>query len=323
MMKKVLITGGAGFIGLHLARRLAAMDCEVVLADNLARGKMDNEAQTLLELPNVSFVQCNLLDRSDAASLGNDFDTVYHLAALLGVQNVLDRPMQVLRDNVIMTANVVDGVSGGSTTPRIIYTSTSEVYAGTLKFGDLPLPTPEETPLIVSDTSKPRTSYMLSKIYGEALCQLGDLPYTVIRPHNVYGPRMGMAHVIPELLKRTHETPAGGSLDVWSVDHTRTFCFVDDAVDMLLAVAQTPACENQVINLGTEKPETTILELAKDVMDVVGKELSINPKPATAGSPTRRCPQMSKMTELTGLTSKVGLREGVEKTYAWYKENVF
>ena len=86
---------------------------------------------------------------------------------------------------------------------RLIFTSTSEVYAGTLKYFSLKIPTPENTPLALTELSENRTSYMLSKIYGEALCLHSGLPVTIVRPHNFYGPRMGLSHVIPELFKES------------------------------------------------------------------------------------------------------------------------
>src|SRR5262249_42666036 len=134
---------------------------------------------------------------------------------------------------------------------RLIFPSTSEVYAGTLQYFGMPFPTPETTPLTVTDLAQPRTSYMLSKIYGEALCHHADVPFTIVRPHNVYGPRMGMAHVIPELLKRAYQAPTGGRLSVSSADHKRTFCYVDDAVEFIVRLAEAPTGLSGTFNIGS------------------------------------------------------------------------
>ena len=194
------------------------------------------------------------------------------------------------------------------------------MYAGTLEHGELPLPTPEHTILNLPDLTAPRTSYMLSKIYGEAMIRQSELPFTIVRPHNVYGPRMGMAHVIPELLKKAHEAPVGGTVEVFSVDHTRTFCYVDDAVAMLLRVAEAESCSGKTLNLGNQAPEIAIGELAGLIIRTVGRSQSTEPAPATPGSPSRRCPDMSRMASLTGYRAEIGIEDGVARTYAWYQD---
>ena len=187
----------------------------------------------------------------------------------------------------------------------------------------MPVPTPEDTPLVLTSLREPRTSYMLSKIYGEAMLIQSGLPFTIVRPHNVYGPRMGMSHVVPQLLEKAHRAEAGASIEVFSVDHRRSFCFIDDAVEMLKAVLFSPAALNKILNLGAEAPEVTIREVAQIVIATVGKPLSIDAKPPTPGSPERRAPKMNRMTEATGKLARVGLEEGVQRTYAWYREHVF
>ena len=167
-----------------------------------------------------------------------------------------------------------------------------------MKHFDLPIPTPEATPLAVTNLSYPRTSYMLSKIYGEALCQQSGLPFTVFRPHNIYGPRMGMAHVIPEQLRNAHEAEEGDRIDVFSINHTRCFCYIDDAVEMLLRIMVQYDCEGRTLNLGTQNPELKIKEVVQQCFSVVGKELFIDEKPETPGSPSRRVPDMTKSSSL-------------------------
>jgi nucleoside-diphosphate-sugar epimerase len=163
---------------------------------------------------------------------------------------------------------------------------------------------------------------MLSKLYGEAMCRHAGVPFTCVRPHNVYGPRMGLAHVIPELLQRAHDA-SDGRLEVFSVEHRRTFCYVDDAVEMIARALESPRCEGATLNVGTQAPEVTIGELAALIVSVVGKKLEIVPGPTTPGSPERRCPDMSRTAELTGYTSRVALEDGVRRTYEAYRETVF
>ena len=241
-MTKVLITGGAGFIGSHLAKRLLAENYQIDLIDNLSRGVIDSHLKTITSKPGVRLLDRDLLEPNTLDDLDNDYHYIYHLAAIIGVTNVLDKPYAVLRDNVLMTVNLLSLAMRQTGLERFVFASTSEVYAGTLKHFTLPVPTPESTPLALTDIGHPRTSYMLSKIYGEALCQRSGVPFTIIRPHNIYGPRMGMAHVIPELLRKAYHAPANGSLEVFSIDHRRTFCFIDDAVEMIKIAAGSSGC---------------------------------------------------------------------------------
>lgn len=323
MTGKILITGGAGFIGLHLARRLADEGYQVDLLDNFARAVDDKEFKDTLALNKVQFFNVDLLSLDQITCLATNYDVIFHLAAIIGVKHVMDNPYDVLYKNISMLGNMIDFARSQKQLSRFLFASTSEVYAGTLKHFDLPIPTPEETPLAVTDLSYARTSYMLSKIYGEALCHQSDLPFTVFRPHNVYGPRMGMAHVIPEQLRNAHKAKKGDSIDVFSVNHTRCFCYIDDAVEMLLRIMNNIGCEGRTLNLGTQNPELKIKEIVQKCFSVVGKELTINEKPETLGSPSRRVPDMTKTSLLLGYESRVSLHDGIKKTYEWYKKNVF
>jgi nucleoside-diphosphate-sugar epimerase len=229
----------------------------------------------------------------------------------------------VLVQNAQLLANAIELARRQKNLSRFVFASTSEVYAGTLTAFGMQVPTPESTPLAVSDLTQARTSYMLSKIYGEAMCQHAGVPFTIVRPHNVYGPRMGMSHVVPELLKRTHDAADGGRLQVYSMNHKRTFCYIDDAVDLLVSVLASADARNATINLGSTYPEVSIAEVAQTVIDVVGRKLTIEPMPETPGSPVRRAPDMQLAQRLTGCNSSVPLREGIARTYAWYRTKVF
>jgi UDP-glucose 4-epimerase len=321
-VSRALVTGGCGFIGSHLARRLVADGWEVDLLDDFSRAAHDEDLRALLEAPGVRLVERDLREPGALDGLG-PHELVFHLAAMLGVANVLEHPYETLRDNNAMLVTVLEWARGQSAPPRLVFASTSEIYAGTLEEGLLPVPTPEEVPIVVPPRERPRTSYMLSKLYGEALCLAAGVPVTIVRPHNFYGPRMGMSHVIPELLGRAHAAPDGGTLEVYSVDHRRTFCFIDDAVELVLRAALAPEAEGRALNAGAQEPECTIREVAEVVCRTVGKTLEILPQPPTPGSPERRAPDLTAMTEATGYTPAVGLEEGVRRTYDWYRTNVF
>jgi UDP-glucose 4-epimerase len=320
---KILLTGGAGFVGQRLASAFAAEKNEVHLVDNLSRGQRDEEFQSLVAGDNVQFHQVDLIASSALDCLPDDYDFVVHLAAIVGVQNVLERPYQTLRDNVLMHDAAIRFARRQKGLQRFLFTSTSEVYAGSLLYLDMPIPTPEDVPLALPALSEPRSSYMLSKIYGEAMLCHSGVPFTIVRPHNVYGPRMGMSHVIPQLLAKAHEAQTHSAIEVFSVEHRRSFCFIDDAVEMLKRVLFSPAALNQVVNLGSEGPEVTVGRVAEIVIATVGKPLGIEARLPTPGSPTRRAPKMTRMTEATGYIAKVNLEEGIRRTYDWYRARVF
>jgi nucleoside-diphosphate-sugar epimerase len=323
MKGRVLITGGAGFIGFHLGRRLSADGYSVDLLDNFSRGVRDPELTQLEGQDNVRLVSADLLQAGGLDELGTNYHHIVHFAAIIGVVHVQERPYEVLRDNVAMLDRMIDFARRQSNLKRFLFASTSEVYAGTLQYFDLPVPTPEGTPLALPGLDQPRTSYMLSKLYGEAMCHNSGLPFTIVRPHNLYGPRMGLAHVVPELLKRAYESSDGGELEVFSVDHQRSFCYVDDAVEMLARMLEQPECEGRTLNLGRQDPEVTIREVAEACLSATGKALTIVPRPATPGSPARRAPDMSETTRLIGFEAQVDLAGGIMSTFDWYRQNVF
>jgi UDP-glucose 4-epimerase len=320
---KVLITGGAGFIGGFLAKAMAGRGAEVHVLDNFSRGRPDSFLHGLQKHQGVELLKLDLIDPNAIAQLPRDYDLIFHLAAILGVQNVLDRPYETLRDNVALLARAIELARAQKNLARFLFASTSEVYAGSLQHLDMPVPTPESFPLALTALEHPRTSYMLSKIYGEAMVTHSGLPFTILRPHNIYGPRMGLLHVIPQLLEKAHRAEPGAAIEVFSADHRRSFCYIDDAVAMMIAAAQNPGCGDQVLNLGRETPEIAIGELARIVIATVGKPLSTKAAPVTAGSPSRRAPSMAKMASLTGVTAQVTIEQGVNLTYAWYRDHVF
>jgi nucleoside-diphosphate-sugar epimerase len=322
-MSRALITGGAGFIGAHLARRLLREGLHVDLVDDFSRAVHDAELASLDASGKVRVLQRDLRLPEALDDLDDAYHYVVHLAAIVGVARVVSQPYAVLADSVTMLRNVIAAAERQPALARLVFLSTSEVYAGALAHRTLAFPTPESTPLSITDLAQPRTAYMLSKIYGEAICHRAGVPFTILRPHNVYGPRMGLAHVIPELLQRAHAAAPGAQLEVASVDHRRTFCYVDDAVEMIWRAASSPSCVDETLNLGAEGPEVSIGELAALIATSVAKEIEIVSLPATAGSPHRRCPDMTKTRALIGYEPRVGLTDGLRRTYDWYRAHVF
>ncbi len=322
-MNRALITGGLGFIGQHLAARLLAEGFDVHVVDNAQRGSVDAAVEALRAHPHYRLTIGNVADPAVLGMLGDGCTHIFHLAAVVGVRNVVQQPYRVLAGSVTALSALLDWARAQPSLRRFVFPSTSEVYAGTLAAFGMAVPTPESTPLAIADPGQPRTAYMLSKIYGEALCRSAGVPFTIVRPHNVYGPRMGMAHVVPELLARAWQAPLFGELTVYSRDHRRTFCYVDDAVELMLRLALAPAALGGTFNVGRTAEEVSISGLAKLVAETVGRPLRLVPGPDTAGSPIRRQPDIGLAVAATGFIPQVTLRDGLERTFRWYRHHVF
>jgi nucleoside-diphosphate-sugar epimerase len=322
--RRILVTGGAGFIGFHLTRRLAEdAGAEVTIVDDFSRGREDEEIASLVARPNVSVQNADLTDPAAWATLGEGYDEVYHLAAVIGVKHVLARPHDVVRVNALSTIHLLDWFVRGAAR-KLLFTSTSEAYAWTRQFTELPLPTPEDVPLSLTSLTDPRSSYAGSKIFGELAvnqyCRAHDARFTVVRYHNVYGPRMGREHVVPELLERA----LGGEdpLVVYSATHTRAFCYVSDAVDATVAVMRDPRADGLTFNVGNDSEEVTIEDLARRIVARVAPGVGIEPKTAANDPIERRCPDISRARRLVGYVPKVTLDEGLEATLARYEQRL-
>lgn len=323
-MSKVLITGGAGFIGFHLAKLLSQDEGNVVhLLDNFHRAVKDPELDSLLQKKNVILLERNILETDWQNGLDRDYDRIFHFAAIIGVAHVEKKPFDVLKNNTLMLLSLIDFARCQNRLSRFVFASTSEIYAGTLKHFSMQIPTPESTPLALTGLDQPRTSYMLSKIYGEALCYHSAIPFTVVRPHNFYGPRMGLSHVIPELLQRISASQEDAEVTVFSPTHKRTFCYIQDAVRMIKSLSESDKGLGSSFNIGNQSPEISMAELATKAAGIVGRKIRIKDGAVSPGSPERRCPDMSKTIQATGFADFTSLDSGIRETYEWYLKNVF
>jgi len=319
---KVLITGGAGFIGFHLAKYLSEKDYEITISDNLFRGKIDYDFQNLIGRRNVEFINTDLTERKEFNKFKKDYDYVYHLAAINGTRYFYEIPHEVLRVNVLSLVNVLDWLVT-SNCKRLIWTSSSEVYAGTAIISKAPMPTPEEVPLTIADVFNPRSSYAGSKIIGELLCinyaKQHGFHLSILRPHNIYGPRMGYEHVIPQFIERVikKETP----FKIYGGEQSRAFCFIEDFVRGIRLVAESSRTNGEITNIGNDKEEIKIIDLAQKMFEISGFYPKLKILPSPKGSVNRRCPDITKVKKLVGYEPRIDLDTGLQKTYDWYLEH--
>lgn len=322
-MTKVLITGGAGFIGFHLARFLAEQNYEVVICDNLFKEKMEGDLKDLCGHENITFINCDLTNKEELEKLGGEYDHVYHLAAINGTRYFYEIPHEVLRVNVLSLINVLEWAKGACI-GKLLFSSSSEVYAGMARVQELPVPTSENVCLIIDDPYNPRVSYAGSKIIGELFVinysKAYSLSVTIVRYHNIYGPRMGYEHVIPEFCMRIlrRENP----FRIYGGKETRAFCYVDDAVKATKLVMEKERTNGEIVHIGNPSQEITILNLAQNMFNLFDFHPSIEILPAPKGSVARRCPNIDKLFRLTGFCPKVSLDEGTLKTFEWYKRQI-
>jgi len=315
---RALILGGAGFIGSHLARRLADDGQELTLVDDFSRGRRDAELDALRARPNVTCVERDLTRVDALADLDREWTHVYMLAAVVGVRNVEQDPARVVRVNSLALLHLLDWLPGRGEV--LFFASTSETYAGGVLAGTVPVPTPEDVPLAIPDITAPRFAYAASKLLGEAAvihaARARGLRAVVGRFHNVYGPRMGADHVVPELALRAwrREDP----YRVYGAEQRRAFCHVADAVEAVTRLVATPAAWGSVVNIGNDT-ETRIEDLAMLVLRAADFRPRLERLPAPAGSVPRRCPDLTRLRTLTGFDPKVSLDDGVRETVTWYR----
>ena len=320
--KRIIITGGGGFLGFHLASVLQKEGHELTLIDNFSRQAMDDDMKTLVLHKNIKLISADLTEKSFINELTGFYDEVYHLAAINGTKYFYEKPYEVLRVNILALINILEWINE-TNTGKFLFASSSETYAGTInEFGSgyQLIPSKEEIPLCINDVFNERFSYGGSKITGELLTinyfKNVRVPYCIVRYHNIYGPRMGFEHVIPDFCKRIfmNEDP----FMIFGSEETRAFCYVDDAVEETVIVMRSDATNSQILHLGNEEEEIRIYDLAKMMLELSGSHAGIKINPAPEGSVKRRCPDTSKLKKLTGFTPKVKLTDGLQWSISWY-----
>jgi len=321
---KILITGGAGFIGYHLSKHLADRGDDVVICDNFVRGKKDAELNELLNRSNVNLIECDLSNPLNLEKIGSGYDYIYHMASINHTGLFYKIPDEILRVGILTSINILDWMKSKNKEGKIMFTSSNEAYAGALhSFDKLLIPTPENVPLVISDTYNPRWSYAGTKLIGELLfinyAKVHNFRMSIVRPHNFYGPRAGAGHVIPDFIERilAKESP----FNIYGAKDTRSFCYIDDAIEQITAVMESCKTDGETIHLGNSE-EILIEDLAKLLFKIAGYNQEIIIHDSPIGSVKRRCSDLSKLYDLLGIKAKIGLEEGLLRTINWYKNNM-
>ena len=317
--RRILVTGGSGFIGSSLVKALLLAGHRLRVLDDNSRGN----ARRLKEVAaDIDFVTGDVRDADAVAAAADGMDEVHHLAFVNGTEFFYTAPELVLDVGVRGMINVIDACRRHGI-GTLLLASSSEVYQTPPK-----IPTDEAAPLAVPDPLNPRYSYGAGKLISEIMAiNFGRKFFErvlIFRPHNVYGPDMGFEHVIPQFALRLHALAArqpAGQLPFaiqGTGAETRSFCFIDDLVAGILVMRERGE-HLGIYHVGTME-EVTIADLARRVARAAGREIELVPGEAAAGGTPRRCPDISKLARL-GYKPRVPLDEGLKPTLDWYWRN--
>lgn len=317
--RKILVTGGSGFIGSALVKRLVREGHAVRVLDDNSRGAPRRLAAVEKD---IEFVGGDVRDPEAVGAAVKGVDEVHHLAYVNGTEFFYSAPELVLDVGVKGMINVLDACRKHGVR-ELILASSSEVYQTPPS-----IPTDESAPLVVPDPLNPRYSYGGGKIISELMAINYGRKFfdrvLIFRPHNVYGPDMGWEHVVPQFALRlkaaTAVNPAGPLLFSiqGSGEETRSFCFVDDLVEGVI-VMRAKGEHLGIYHVGTTE-EISVADLARRMAQQIGRDIDLRTGPRLAGSTPRRCPDISKLTGL-GYKPRVPLTQGLAATIDWYWEN--
>ena len=314
---KYLITGGAGFIGSHLTEALVNRGDQVVILDNFFTSSRDNLKQVKEK---INLVAGNILDQRLVTKLVSESDYIVHLAAALGVFNIVNKPLESLKTNLQGSEIVLEAADKFK--KPVLIASTSEVYGKNDK-----VPLNEEDDRIIGHPLKSRWSYSEAKAVDESLAYFyyleNKLPIRIIRFFNTVGPRQvgNYGMVVPRFVSAALKNQP---LQVYgNGDQIRCFCHVDDAIRALLLVMDSDKAVGNVFNIGNNQ-QISILELAKKIIEITGSKSEIVKLPYSEAYPEgfedmqRRVPDISKIKDALGWTPQIGLDQIIKDIAAFH-----
>ena len=270
---------------------------------------------------NVEILNCDITDQQSLRDVTNDFDIrcIYHLAAINGTGNFYKMPIQIMDIGVLGCFNILQ-LAKEKNVSKCIVASSAEVYQNP----DI-IPTSEDVTLKIPSYTNPRYSYALSKIYTEYysyhFSKQNKINTSIFRPHNVYGPDMGLQHVIPQFIMQFLEQNEEKSVNINTkgpLDSQRAFAYVSDIVDGIRLLEEAP--DNvDVFNIGTNEM-ITIKDILQKISEIESCSFDFDSEDQHLGSTPKRCPDITKISTL-GYSPKVDFDTGLKLTYSWYKQN--
>ena len=285
---KILITGAKGFIGSHLKDRLEKTNQYEIIA-------WDREQGDLKQPQNFPEV-----------------DVVIHLAAYNSTKEFYTKGFEVIKDNILTTMNLLEHYMKQENKPLFMYTGTPESYAGATDYFNYKLPTDEACPLVVPDVKNIRWSYANSKALGEQAVIASGLPYQIIVPNNIYGPRQ-KNHFVDEFIARAKT----GDIALYGWENTRSWLYVEDFTEAIERLINSKSAVDEKINIGSND-EVEVLKLAEIIIQHMGIDKPIEKHDAPEGSVARRMPDITKIKSLTQWEPTTSLEEGLKTTVEWY-----
>ena len=314
--KRIVITGGAGFIGTTLARQLVDEN-EIVALDNLHRDTLGGT--NLADHPNFRFVEGDVLDAPFLTEITKGATHLVHAAAIAGVDTVIESPVRTMRVNLIGTYNALEAaLATRDTVERVIEFSTSEV------FGTYAYKVDEEHVTTQGSVGEARWTYAVSKLAGEHMArayydELG-LPTVAVRPFNVYGPGQIGGGAIRAFIETALE---GRDLVIHGDgSQIRAWCYVDDMVEALLLALEHPDAVGESFNIGNARSAVTIYDLAQRIKRLTECPGELVFRPLHYTDVELRIPNVDKARQLLGFEAKVELDDGLARTIAWYREKL-
>lgn len=302
-MKKILITGGTGFIGSAITNYFCKKGYKITVLDNNSRGNLERINKYKNK---INFIKGDITKYKDVLRASKGQNYIFHLAAINGTKFFYEKPDQVLDVSCKGVINVIDAAKKLKI-KNIFLASSSEVYHFPNK-----IPTDETEPIKIPDILNPRYSYAGGKILTE-LIGINNSNYfkkmIIFRPHNVYGPDMGNEHVVPELINKIRSSKTSIKIK-GSGSQSRSFIYIDDFVEAFYTLFKKGKHMN-IYNIGTQD-QIKIIDLAKLIMKVFKKKLIIKHEKLALGGTQHRTPNIKKLKKL-GFTNKISIIQGLKK----------